>query len=178
MFKRKTIFIGCGDGREILPFVRDREHLLLGLEPIEQLYLKAIEALNGFPHVSIIKRRIQDWTGTEYQGSIDNIYCIFPTPQVLRYEAEEIIKKACLLLAKGGGRLRVYTEVTLSGWPDAGDTAGLQELLRVLGESELSLSVNEVDFQGLPRTAKESHCGVLFKAHNLTGFTAIEARKQ
>ncbi|MDD2421886.1 MAG: class I SAM-dependent methyltransferase [Heliobacteriaceae bacterium] len=177
MAKRKTLFIGCGDGREILPLANHQEYLLIGLEPSDQQYAKATEALRGFPNVRIIKRRIQDWEAVEYEGDIDRIYFIFPTPVVLRDQAEEIIAKACFLLSKDGGRFHTFTEVTLSRWPDPGDKAALQEFLRVLGDGRLSVSRNEISFDELPRMVKESYCGVLFKKHNLSPFTAIEARK-
>ena len=175
--KRKTLFIGCGDGREIMPLANRREHLLIGLEPSDQQYAKAIEALRGFPNVRIIKRRIQDWEAAEHEGDIDRIYFIFPTPVVLRDQAAEIVAKAGFLLTKDGGRFHIYTEITLSRWPDPGDKAALQKFLRVLGDGRFSIARNEISFGELPRMAKESHCGVLFKNHNLSLFTAIEARK-
>lgn len=83
MYKKKTLFIGCGDGRELLPLTADPEHLLIGLEPSNQLFARARDSLKGFQNVELFHGRIQDFKAAQYAGEMDRIYLIFPSPEIL-----------------------------------------------------------------------------------------------
>lgn len=175
MYKRKTFFIGCGDGRELLPLANDRKHLLIGLEPIDQLFVRACHTLAGFPNVQILHCRVQDLKN-QYAGAVDQIYFIFPTPGVLRREAGVIVDRVGTLLAEGGV-FRLYTEITLSHWPDPEDRARLEIFLQVLKAKKFSIDIKEIGYEVLPIVASQSHCGLKFKAHCITRYTAVTAWK-
>ena len=182
MYKRKTLFIGCGDGRELLSVGDDREHLLIGLEPIDLLYAQARERLKAevpenFPHIQLHHCRIQDFPAAEYAGEMDQIFFIFPTPAVLRREARVIADRIYTLLARGTGRFRLYTEITLTEWPDWEDRARLLCFLQTLQAAHLFVEAKEIGYHQLPPVARETNCGLKFKAHGITRFTAVEAKK-
>lgn len=80
-------------------------------------------------------------------------------------------------LAEKKGRFLLYTEVTLPEWPDSQDRVRLEIFLQFLKAGNLNPSVKKVGFDQLPVVARESGCGVKFKAHGITRFTAVEARK-
>ncbi|RYD06038.1 hypothetical protein N752_05795 [Desulforamulus aquiferis] len=86
-----------------------------------------------------------------------------------------ITAKIFSLLSQNGVFI-LYTEVTLTDWPDPDDRARLQAFLQSLSEECLSITVAEINYEQLPLMAKQSHCGILFKAHNITKFTLIEAK--
>ncbi|AET69213.1 hypothetical protein Desor_3750 [Desulfosporosinus orientis DSM 765] len=183
MYKTKTLFVGCGDGRELLSFANDQDHLLIGLEPIDQLYALAKARIIGkntgdFPHIQLHHCRIQDFQAAEYAGKMDQIYFIFPTPEVLRREARVIADRVYSLLAEETGMFRIYTEVTLSEWPDLEDRARLACFLQTLQNENFSFSAKEIGYHELPPMARESNCGLKFQAHGITRFTAIEAIKE
>jgi len=177
MFERKTLFIGCGDGKELLPLVHDRENLLIGLEPSDQLFSNASDSLKEFPNVLLLHGRIQDWKTNKYAGSIEQIYFIFPLPEILRSQAEVIVSKIHSLLSKDNGIFQLYTEITFSGWCDPEDREKLKAFLKVLSAWNFSVSTTEICFDEMPPMARVSHCGLLFKTHNFTRFTKVEAKK-
>ena len=177
MYKRKTLFIGCGDGREMVALAKDREHLLIGLEPIDQLYARARERTNNFPHIKLYHCRIQDFPATVYAGGMNQIYFIFPTPEVLRREAKAIVGRVYSLLAEETGRFRLYTEITLTEWPDLEDRARLKCFLESLEGAGLFVEVREINYNELPPMTRQSECGLKFKAHGITRYTAVEAWK-
>ncbi len=153
--------------------MHDREQLLIGLEPSIQPYEKACAALKGFANVLLAKCRLQDWDGG-YAGAVDDIYFIFPAPEVLRAEGRAMAARAGALLSAQGGRLRIFTEVVFAHWPDHEDRLRLQAFLESLA-AIFSVTVTEIDYEELPRMAQESYCGRLFRASGITRFTAIEA---
>lgn len=174
-FTHTAVFIGCGDGAELEGLAGDPARLLIGLEPIEVLYRAAVRRLAHRSNVHLLRCRIQDWPAPGYRGRVDEVNAVFPTPEVLRRQAEQIVRKVCFLLP-GGGRFRIWTEVTLSGWPEVADRQGLWTLLRVLdSEPRLAVSAREISWAQLPPFAQHTHCGRRFAARSIRAFTTVEA---
>lgn len=177
-FLKKTLFIGCGDGSEILPLAHDKSHLLVGLEPIGVLYDSAKALLAPYENVSVVKSSIQSWKNKHYETDFNHIYMIFPPPVILSEQAESIINRIYELLSENNGVFCLISEVTISGWPDFSDVESLKRFLEILGDGRFHLSVTEKSFDMLPESAKITHCGELFKNHNIKNYTVVYSQKR
>lgn len=177
VFNKRILFVGCGDGKELLHYAGNQKVKVTGIEPIELHYNEAKKNLLAFPRVKILNCRIQDINLSKYNSGFDEIFMVFPTPQVLETERLEIVEKLGDLLKKGNGTIHIYTEVFLPDWPDKEDCKRLIDFTETLEENSFKVEKEFFLYENLPVFIKESTCAIKFNNHGIREYMYIKGVK-
>ena len=173
----KRLFVGCGDGRELLSMAGLPGIILVGIEPIQELYQRAVNNLIAFPGIKLFNCRIQELRLTGKGTGFDRIYMVFPTPKVLEMEGEELARKLYELLSMEQGVLELYSEVDLKAWPDPEDRRRLEDFLDSLRQRGFHTVTKTVDYEELPEYVRASECSNKLREHGIMNYTFAEAIK-
>jgi hypothetical protein len=177
VFYKKILFVGCGDGKELLHFAGIKKIKVTGIEPIEAHYQEAKRNLLAFPGVKLLNCRIQDINLGKSHSGFEDIFMIFPTPLVLENEKEEIVTKLGELLKKEKGVVNIYTEVHLPDWPDKEDCRRITDFTDTLEANSFKVEKEFLAYEDLPSFIRDSACGVKFKNHGIEKYMYIKGVK-
>ena len=177
VFYKKVLFVGSGDGRELLHFAGIKKIKVTGIEPIEAHYQEAKKNLLAFPGVKLINCKIQDINLNKYKSDFDEIFMVFPTPQVLEEEKNEITIQLRELLNKENGTINIYTEVHVPDWPDKEDCRRITDFSDTLEANSFKVEKEFLAYENLPSFIRESACGIKFKNHGIEKYMYIKGVK-